>query len=256
MSRVPDFSPLAATYARARPRYPTELFDWLAGQVSRRELAWDCATGNGQAAVALAERFARVVATDVSGEQLRHAPAHPGIEYRRKPAERSSLADGVVDLVTVAAAIHWFDLAAFLREVERVIVPGGVLAVWTYHVGHVEAPFDAVFDRLYRDVLKPYFAPQTRWVDERYATLPLPGAPIEAPPFAMTAEWSLRQALDFVASWSGTAAYREARGEDPVDLVRGELAALWGEESEVHTVRWPLYLRAVRLGGEADRRED
>jgi len=253
MSRVPDFSPLAEQYARARPRYPAELFDWLAGTVSRRELAWDCATGNGQAAIDLAGRFARVVATDVSGEQLRHAEPHPRIRYERAPAESSPLPDGAADLVTVAAAVHWFDLEAFRREVSRVTAPGGVLAVWTYHVGDVEPPFDLVFGRLFRDVLKPYFAPQTRWVDERYETLPLPGEPIPAPRFAMTAEWSLEQTLEFIASWSGTAAYREATGEDPVDPVRDELEATWGDPSAVRPVRWPLYLRAVRLGDEPRR---
>jgi len=250
MSRAPDFSPLAERYARGRPRYPGELFDWLAAQAPRRELVWDCATGNGQAAVDLAGRFARVVATDLSAEQLRHATQHPRIHYELARAESSPLPDGAVDLVTVAAAVHWFDLEAFAREVARVTVPGGVLAVWTYHVGDVEPPFDVVFDRLYRKVLKPYFAPQTRWVDERYATLPLPGTVIEAPRFVMTADWSLRQALDFIDSWSGTAAFREAHGEDPLDLVRGELEVLWHDEP-VRTVRWPLYLRAVRLGAAA-----
>jgi SAM-dependent methyltransferase len=243
----PDFSPFAAAYARSRPRYPAELFDWLAAQCPRRDAAWDCATGNGQAALGLAGRFARVVATDRSAEQLRHAPARPGVEWRAAPAESSGLADASIDLVTVAAAVHWFDLPAFLVEVARVARPGAVLAVWTYHVGRVEPPFDGFFHRLYWETLKPYFAPQTRLVDEGYATLALPGEALAAPRFEMRAEWTAAQALDFVASWSGSQAFRAARGVDPGGLVRDEAERLWGGEEASRTLRWPLHLRAVRL---------
>ncbi|HEY2140100.1 MAG TPA: hypothetical protein VGH00_08465, partial [Chthoniobacterales bacterium] len=58
------FSKQAEGYAKFRPRYPQELFRYLATIAPRRELAWDCATGNGQAAVELAEVFDRVIATD------------------------------------------------------------------------------------------------------------------------------------------------------------------------------------------------
>ena len=80
---IPDFSPLAETYARARPRYPDELYAWISSQVPRRELAWDAATGNGQAAVGLARHFARVVATDISPGQIAHAEEISASEQRR-----------------------------------------------------------------------------------------------------------------------------------------------------------------------------
>lgn len=250
----PDFSPFAARYARARPRYPAALFDWLAAQAPRRELAWDCATGNGQAALDLAARFARVVATDLSAEQLRQAPAHPRVEWRLAAAERSGLPDAAVDLVTVAAAVHWFDLPAFAAEAARVARPGAVLAVWTYHVGRVEPPFDQLFHRLYWEIVKPYFAPQTRLVDDGYATLALPGEELAAPAFRMRADWTLRQALDFVASWSGSQAYLAARGEEPARLVRDELARLWGDPERERPLVWPIHLRAVRLATAAETR--
>lgn len=245
----PDFSPLAASYARARPAYPDELFDWLASLLDRRRVAWDCATGSGQAARGLARRFERVVATDLSEEQLRHAEPNPRIHYRRAAAESSGLADGSVDLVTVAAAVHWFDLPAFAVEVERVVRPGGLLAVWTYHVGEVEPPFDKVFHRLYWEILKPYFAPATGLVDEHYETLELPGEPVAASRFQMRVTWRLAQVLEFIASWSGARAYGEARGEDPADLVREELASLWGDRQAAREIRWPLHLRVSRIGG-------
>jgi len=244
---APDYSPLAATYARARPAYPPELYEWLAGLVECRDLAWDCATGNGQAALGLAPHFARVVATDRSAEQLAHAPRHPRVEYRLATADRSGLAAAGADLVTVAAALHWLDLPSFFAEAARVLRPGGVLAAWTYHTAICEPPFDRAFHRLYWDVLRPYFDRRVGLVDEKYATIAMPGEPIAAPPFAVTARWTLAGALDYVRTWSGAHAYRQATGVDPAALIRDELAPLFGDETTVRTVRLPLFVRASRL---------
>jgi SAM-dependent methyltransferase len=243
----PDYSPYADQYAHSRPTYPPELFDRLAALLDRRELAWDCATGSGQAARDLVSRFAHVVATDVSGEQIRHAPQHPRIEYRVTPAERSGLDDASVDLVTVASALHWFDLDAFYAEAQRVLRTGGVLAAWSYHVGRVEPPFDRVFRWLYDDVLSTYFDPGARLVDDRYETLTLPGASVDIGSLHVRAAWDLGHMERFIASWSGARRYAEKRGENPVALVAHELAKLWGDPTRVHTIRWPLYIRVSRV---------
>lgn len=247
MPETPDFSPLAAEYARSRPRYPDELFDYLAGLVDRRELAWDAATGNGQAARSLVERFRRVVATDRSAEQLRHAFRHPRIDYRVVRSEQVELEPGSVDLVTVAAAIHWFDLERFAATLARVVRPGGVLAAWSYHVGRCNEPAGPILGRLYDALLAPYFAPGARLVDAGYATLELPGEPLAAPPFEARAEWSLADLRGFVASWSGTLAYRERHGRDPLETVAAELETAWGDPATVRTMRFPLHLRVSRL---------
>ena len=57
-----NFSRQADRYSRYRPTYPDELFTWLASLVSRHDCAWDCGTGNGQAAVALAMHFETIFA--------------------------------------------------------------------------------------------------------------------------------------------------------------------------------------------------
>ncbi|HEX4936896.1 MAG TPA: class I SAM-dependent methyltransferase, partial [Gemmatimonadaceae bacterium] len=126
------FSEHAATYVAARPEYPDELYRFVVGLAPGRELAWDCATGNGQAARDLARYFERVIATDASAAQIEHAAPVPNVEYRVATAESSGLADRSVQLVTVAQALHWLDLDAFYAEVRRVTVPGGVLAAWSY----------------------------------------------------------------------------------------------------------------------------
>jgi SAM-dependent methyltransferase len=244
---APDFSPLAATYARVRPSYPAPLYEWLAGLARRHELAWDCATGNGQAALGLARYFGRVVATDKSAEQLSHAPGHPRVEYRLASADRSGLDTGSTDLVTIAAALHWLDFASFFGEVERVVRPGGVLAAWTYHTAICEPPFDGAFHRLYWDVLRPYFDDRVRYVDDKYAGIEMPGEPIAAPPFSLSVEWTLADALDYVRTWSGAHVFLETTGNDPAEIIRDELAPLFGDEAGTRTVHIPLFVRASRL---------
>jgi SAM-dependent methyltransferase len=245
--KSPDYSPYAGKYAQSRPSYPAELFTHLASLVDRRRLAWDCATGNGQAAVRLADYFEQVIATDISPEQIRHAMPHSRVEYRVARSEQSGLDESSVDLVTVASALHWFDLEAFYAEVQRVVRPGGVLAAWTYHVGHVEPPLDRIFARLYDDVLSPYFTPGARLVDQRYETIVLPGDPLDGIDLHVSATWNLDQMLAFIESWSGTQQYIQARGENPVALIAEDLEELWGAREIVHTVRWPLYIRISRL---------
>ena len=107
------FSTAAAAYTRFRPTYPAALFTWLAGLSGRRELAWDCGCGNGQAALGLAPHFDRVTATDPSREQIANALPHPRVRYAVATAENSGLESSSVDLVTVAQALHWFDLERF-----------------------------------------------------------------------------------------------------------------------------------------------
>src|ERR1043166_5276419 len=107
------FSERAALYTRVRPDYPAALIAFAASVAPGHDTAWDCATGNGQAAVALAEHFKHVIATDASAEQIAHAKPHDRVDYRVATAEESGLPDASIDLTTVAQALHWFDLSAF-----------------------------------------------------------------------------------------------------------------------------------------------
>jgi len=213
------------------------------------ELAWDCATGTGQAACELARRFNRVVATDASAAQIAVATPCPAVEYRTAPAEQSGLGDASVDLITVAQALHWFDLDAFYYEVRRVLKPGGLLAVWTYGVFGTEggAGGEAVQKLLhsfYYDTVRPYWPPERRHVENGYADLAFPFEPVTAPAFSMAVEWRLADLVGYLRSWSATARFREAKGTDPVLLLEQQLSGLWGEGQR--RILWPLSIRAGR----------
>ncbi len=243
------FSTIAEGYARYRPTYPPELFAWLAGLPERPRVAWDVATGNGQAAVALAAHFERVEATDHSAAQIARAVAHPRVAYRVAPAEESGLTDGSVDLVTVAQALHWLDHDRFNREVERVLAPGGAIAAWCYNLLDVDPAVNAVLRRYYAEIAGPYWPAERRLLEDGYRTIPFPFAPLsdgEPPEFAMRAAWRLADLVGYLGTWSATDRYRAARGEDPVALVAADLAAAWGDPAVAKEIRWPLSLRVGR----------
>jgi SAM-dependent methyltransferase len=242
-----SFSAVALGYARYRPSYPAHLFAELARVAPGRRTAWDCATGTGQAAVGLAAQFERVVATDLSRPLLRAAPRHPRVRYVAARAEASPLTAGCADVVTVAQALHWFDLAAFYDEARRVMAPDGILAVWTYGTIRLEPPaLDASVQRLYRHRLGPYWPAERAHVEAGYRSLPFPFAAVAAPTVAMTAEWSRAELLGYLRTWSAVERFRAARGVDPVALVEPEIAAAWPPAEERVGARWPLTLRLGR----------
>jgi SAM-dependent methyltransferase len=242
-----EFASVAAAYASCRPNYPDALFNFLSSQCRSHELAWDCGAGSGQATLPLTRRFKRVIATDASAAMLAYAPPHPSIQYRVTPAESSGLEPRSADLVTVAQALHWFNLERFYAEVERVLVPEGVLAVWTYsHLSVEHEPVDRVLAHYYHEVVGPYWAPERRHVESGYASLPFPYPEIPAPFLTTEQQWSLDQLLGYVGSWSATQRYREVTGTNPVEDLGRRLLPIWGGAGAVRRARWPLSVRVGR----------
>lgn len=237
------FSQQADEYALRRPRYPHALFEWLASISPARDLAWDCGTGNGQAATGLAEHFAQIIATDASADQLRNAFAHPNVEYRLARAEDSGLGEASIDLVTVAQAVHWFDLDAFYAEVKRVLRPNGVLAIWSYPICHVSPEIDPIMEHFYYETVGPYWPRERVHVDDGYKSLPFPFHEIEAPPFTTDLLWDLADLGAYLRTWSPVRRYVEAHNTDPVLLIEDELKQVWGDPTERKQVRFPLNIR-------------
>ncbi len=247
MTSFPDhFSGRASEYAQYRPDYPEALFEFLAGLAPERKTAWDCATGSGQAALGLAGSFDAVIATDASMGQISSAARHSRVRYAVATAEEAPLASGSVALVAAAQALHWFDRARFWEEVRRVLVPGGIIAVWSYHGFHIGPEVEAVVHRFYRDVVGPYWPPERSLVERGYAALEFPFAPVEPPALQLEKLWDLSAVIGYLRTWSATQRYEAARGHDPLDLVREELAAAWGPPERVRPFRWDLDLRIGR----------
>ena len=239
------FSKQAAGYAKFRPRYPQELFDYLGSIASSRQLAWDCGTGNGQAAVGLASVFDRVIATDASEKQIANAQPHERAKYRVAPAENSGIEPETIDLIMVAQGLHWFDLGCFYAEARRVLKADGVLAASAYNLLHIEPTVDAVVSRYYHEVVGPFWPPERRLV-EQFVDLSFPFREIDAPKFEMTAHWNLDHLLGYLRTWSSTKRFIAARGVDPLEQIADDLGSAWGQAGQKRSITWPLIIRIGR----------
>lgn len=240
------FSGHAGDYSRWRPGYPTELFDWLAS-LTERSRAWDCATGNGQAAGGLTPFFEHVVATDASVRQLARAVRHDGVSYHCAEATRSALRPASVDLVTVAQALHWFDIPAFVAEARRVGRSGGALVAWTYDLFRVDEAVDRAVTEFVDGTVGAYWPPEREYVDTRYAGLDLGLEPIAAPRFRMRERWNLEQVLAYISTWSAVPRYRDAHGSDPLPRLAAALEPIWQPAAQRRPIRWNLTVLAGRL---------
>jgi len=239
------FSKQAAGYAKFRPRYPQKLFDYLGNIAPSRQLAWDCGTGNGQAAVGLASVFDRVIATDASEKQIANAQSLEKVEYCVAPAENSGVGSETIDLILVAQALHWLDLDRFYAEARRVLKSDGILAASAYNLLHIERSIDAVINRYYYEVVGPFWPPERRLV-EQFADLPFPFQEIDPPKFEMKAHWNLDHLLGYLQTWSSTQRFIAAKGGDPSEQIIADLRAAWGDSRQTRIVVWPLIVRLGR----------
>ena len=245
MSFKDHFSRQSAAYRRYRPAYPPELLEFVAARSPDRRLALDCATGSGQAAVGLARHFDRVLALDGSASQLATAEPHERVHYVASLAERLPVRDRSVSLVSAAQAFHWFDFDRFNAECRRVLVPGGVVAVWTYEKFRVDAAVDAVVDHFYTDVVGADWPAERRYVELGYRTLPFPWQEEAAPVFVLETDWDLEEVMGYLATWSAVQRCKDQLGRDPLPDLRPQLAALW-PAAGTRRLRWPIHMRVGR----------
>jgi SAM-dependent methyltransferase len=204
------FSERSDEYVQARPEYPASLFEWIASQCMARDLAWDCGTGNGQAAVRLAPYFRQVVATDASAEQIAHARPASNVVYSVQPSEKTDLPAGSADLVVAAQALHWFEARAFWEEVRRVARPGAFFCAWGYHWFNTAPAIQHELVMPFREIIYPFWALENRilWNGYRTGDVALAFPRVEVPSFAIAVEWSAAQLLAYLMTWS---AYKRSR---------------------------------------------
>ncbi|MEW5737895.1 MAG: class I SAM-dependent methyltransferase [Myxococcota bacterium] len=248
MSFKDHFSQASQAYAQSRPRYSRALVDFLADVSPSTGLAWDVGCGSGQLSTLLPERFAHVIATDASAQQLEHAEAHPKVEYRHAPAEASGLDANVADCITVAQAAHWFELPRFYAEVRRVArVPASVIALITYSFHSVAPAVDEVVGRFALGTLADFWPKERRHVDAGYASLDFPFARLDVPPLELVADWEVDAMLGYIRTWSATSAFLRAGHEREVQDFEDQVRSAWGS-IRARRVTWPLTVVAGRVG--------
>ena len=240
-----NFSSQADLYARHRPHYPSTLFEFLLIHVKDHLTAWDCATGNGQTAAALAPHFNSVYATDISQQQLERATRLPNIFYSLQPAEKTDFAANSFDLVTVSQALHWLRMEEFYDELRRVAKDRSIFAAWTYSLLSVEPAIDRIIEEFYRGKLDTYWDKERRFVDEEYKTILFPFQEISTPPFFISLDWSLEDLQGYISSWSAVQKFIRANQYDPVIQLIEDLRGQWG--NKILRVKFPLYMRMGRI---------
>lgn len=236
------FSHSASNYALHRPLYPINLYEWVYSHCANFEQAWDCATGNGQVARKLAEKFQRVVATDLSVQQLQWAPSVENVQYLCESAESCSLTDLSCDLITVAQAIHWFDFSRFYHQVSRVLKPEGILAVWVYENISINEEIDEIIYELYENTLGPFWDPARKFIEDKLNSIPFPYKEMNCPEFEIKDEWTRDRFLGYISSWSALQKYEKANGHSALPFFNSRIAKVW-KDQDVYEVKFPVYMR-------------
>lgn len=238
------FDDKSEVYKSARPIYPDALIERFAELASERKLVWDCATGNGQAAVGLSKYFESVHATDVSNNQILNALGGENIEYHVEEAESSSLANESVDLITVAQALHWFKFESFWQVVDRVLKPGGSFVSWGYDWFQVNKEVDDIIEKLILRKIHPYWAPQNRILWDGYKDVGFPLKRINIEPWKLEMYWNIDQLFSYIHSWSATRRCMETEGTLFFEEAYESVSKVWGSVKQQKCVSMPLHILA------------
>lgn len=242
-----NFSEIAAGYAAWRPEYPEALFTTLVSFAKAHDKALDCGTGNGQAAKSLALYFKQVYATDISAAQLQHAVAMPNIQYSVSPAEETIFPDNCFDIICAAQAVHWFNHSLFYKEAERILKPGGILALIGYGLITIEKNIDALILVLYKDILGNYWDKERKFIDDHYQSLPFPYTEIPLSQFEIQCEWNFLQLIGYLNTWSALGHYKKINNTDPLKELQQALQNEWGNEDQLKMVRFPILSKIARI---------
>ncbi len=241
------FSTQAKEYSKHRPKYPPELFEYLASLVTEHNTAWDSATGSGQAALGLAPYFEKVIATDASKSQIEHSHPHDKIEYRVAPSESSRINDSSVNLATVATAIHWINTDKFYLEVKRVSKPGGIIAIWTYSESEINPEIDPIVKKYSKVIIGEHWPPENKkaWNFEELTDFPFER--LSNPDFKIVLDWDLKDYLNYLYTWSATHNYIRNTGVNPLEHLYEELIKVWKDESTKRKITWHLNMKVGKV---------
>ena len=237
-----NFSKQSDIYLKYRPTYPTELFEYLSKLTPEHDLAWDCGTGNGQAAIGLTKFYKNIYASDPSDDQIKNALPNGKITYRVEKAENPTLKNNSVDLITVAQALHWFEFDKFYQEANRVLKVNGVIAVWAYKLPSITHEIDKIIKYFHNEVVGEFWQQENRLVEKKYRTIPFPFEELPAPEFRIEKSLSLTELTGLIQSWSAVQRFIQKNRKDPIPKLKEELASCWDQHFR-KKITWKLALK-------------
>ncbi|KAM3338329.1 putative methyltransferase DDB [Capsicum galapagoense] len=253
----------AQQYSVGRPSYPDNLFNFIASKTPCHDLVWDVGTGTGQAAQSLAKLYKNVIATDASPKQLEFAAKVPNVQYKctspnmsMSEIETKIGSESSVDLITIAQAMHWFDLPTFYQQAKRLLKkPNGVIAAWCYTTPEVSDSVDAILEKFYTIDTGPYWESPRKLVDEKYKTIDFPFEAVDGCDHNGPFEFKIEKVTDlesyftYLKSWSAYQTAKEKGAELLTDDVVDKFTSAWNEDGKSEkTVTYPIYLRIGKVG--------
>ncbi len=247
------FAEGAENYAKHRPKYPDELAKVLASLCPSNELAVEVGCGTGQFSHCLASHFEKVLATDLSLEQIKQAAPHPNITFKSEPAEKISARDNSASLVVAAQAAHWFDLNKFYKEAKRIAVDQAVVALLSYGVLNIEGEAaDERFQKFYWQEIHHFWAPDRKHVETGYQEFNFPFNELVLPPVNIVCEWNFNQLIGYINTWSAMKSLRmkvlrEAEADHIFIKFHEELKEIWGDIEITKTITWPISSRVGKI---------
>lgn len=240
------FSTQSKAYAQFRPSYPKELFDYILQFVEEKKLAWDCATGNGQAAKILADCFEKVEASDISKAQINNAVKKPNIQYHICPAEKTPFTDNSFDLITVAQAYHWLNWKKFHDEATRAGKNNSVIAVWGYsNFSTDDKKVNELLHQFYYDIIFSYWDAERRHVENNYESVEFNFHLLPSKSFSTDLIYTKKHLIGYLQSWSAVQNYIKANSSSPIDVILDNLDSIWKEETK--KVHFPIFLKIGRI---------
>lgn len=241
-----NFSCHSDKYAKYRPTYPLELFEYINSIVPNKGTAWDCGTGNGQVAFELSKTFNQVFATDISQQQIDNAMQAENILYSVQPAEQTNFSNAQFDLVIVAQAIHWFDFEKFYTEVKRVAKPAALLCVIGYGLNTISKDIDKLVVDFYQNTIGKYWDEERNYLDDAYTTIPFPFEEIQTPTFSIKLHWTQKHFIEYLNTWSAVKHFIKHNNFNPVNDLQEHLAQHW-QANEEKEITFPLFLRVGKV---------
>ena len=238
------FSNHASDYASYRPEYPESLAEFLSEQVPTKSIAVDVACGSGQLTKSLGAYFDEVYGFDASAEQIDKAMAQSNITYAVAQAESLPLADNSVDIITIAQALHWFDIDSFWQEANRIGKNNSIIAAICYNLCKVSDELNPLITEFYES-LKPYWAAERSLVETAYSTINFPFEELPSPPFFIRQNWNCSQFLSYISTWS---AVKESEKNNETHFLdfKKTLQSLW-DFAEYKEIIFPVSMRLGRI---------
>ncbi|KFM70157.1 putative methyltransferase, partial [Stegodyphus mimosarum] len=250
----------AVLYSKFRPFPPAALISNIINYVKLKtnaplKKAVDVGCGSGQSTVVLAKHFENVVGLDVSAAQIECAKAinfSSNIEYKVANGEKLPFSPCSVNLVTLCQAVHWFETDVLFKEVERVLIPNGVISVYGYWIplpvlGKKEEDkkiSDLIKQYLHEEKLGQYWDKERYIVKNHYSDIHLPFKDVHRTSLVKETECSLADYIGYLSTWSAyQKLYRKDKKEasNLLSYIQNELSEIIGEDKSPKDIIFKLY---------------